>query len=689
MIPIREALDLALQHHRSGDLQSAERIYRTVLQTAPNDPDAWHRLGLLAMQIGRLDDAIECIQKAISYQPRDGAYHNNLAVCYQRKGDNAKALECFQEAVRVSPRWAEGRVNLGITLANQGRLPEAVEHYREAVELDSKSAPAHNNLAIALTRLGQLDEAGTHFRQALQLKPEFAEAHNNLGHVRMAQGKFDEAAGRYRKAIQLKPDYVEAHSHLGIALLKQGLAHEAVASFQKAVDLQPGNVEGWSNLGNALLMLGRVSESVAASGRALQFDPLRQPALSNTLLALNYDPNIDPHTLAEKHRQAGESIAARSTPATSHPNVADPDRRLRIGYVSPDIRFSAAAAFIEPLVKQHDRSAVEVILYGDVLAPDAVTERISKLADRWRVINGLTDQQVADFVRGDAVDILVDLAGYTSANRLGIFAQKPAPVQVSYLGYPTTTGLPTIDYRVTDAIVDPEGDETLYTEKLVRLPHGFCCFQPPSDAPAVSPLPARKSGQITFGSLHNLPKVNDQVVALWSQVLSAVPGSRLVLFRDTFRGGADEYFRDLFRRHGVESPRVEFRHAAVSDSSYLAQYHDIDISLDTFPWSGHTTACESLWMGVPVLTLLGDRAAGRMVASVLERLGLNDWVAKSPAEYVESAQRLSGNLDALDNLRGSLRERLAASSLCNGQVFARDLEAAYREMWRTWCGPRG
>jgi protein O-GlcNAc transferase len=406
------------------------------------------------------------------------------------------------------------------------------------------------------------------------------------------------------------------------------------------------------------------------------------------LLALQYLPHLNgAHLLAEHQLWARRHTGA---PAEAPP-VADrnPERRLRIGYVSGDFRDHPVAAFIEPILSAHDRQAVEVFCYVDVPAPDKFTERLRRHVDAWRSLAGLSDAVAAQLVRADRIDILVDLTGHTTRPRLRVFALRPAPVQATYLGYPGTTGLPAIDYRITDAVADPPGEPEVHTERLLRLPGCFCCYAPPASAPAVNPSPALAAGQVTFGSLHNLAKLNDAVLDLWCEVLRAVPSAHLLIARDTLTGQTKEMFARKFRDRGIAPERLELRRVWGSPGNHLRHYADIDISLDAFPWSGHTTACESLWMGAPVVTLYGNRHAGRMAASILTAVGLTDLVARTPAEYVERAVRLATEPKTLAALRARLRDQMRRSPLCDGPAFTRTLEQAYRQMWRQFCSTPG
>ncbi len=421
----------------------------------------------------------------------------------------------------------------------------------------------------------------------------------------------------------------------------------------------------------------------------LALQPDYASAASNLLLAINYDPTISPTVAFQRHQAWGDCAVAKWYRPRAFGQSPNPERRLRIGYVSPDFRNHPVGIFIEPLLAHHDRSAYEIVLYADIANRDVTTNRILSRADVWRETTGMNDDQVAELIRSDRVDILVDLAGHTASNRLNVFARKPAPIQVAYLGYANTTGLSTVDYRLTDAVADPEGQPSYCTEKLVRLTQGFCCYRAPTEPLEPGPLPALASGHITLGSLNNLPRLNQHVLDLWSHLVRSIPGARLLLYRDTFHGETAERFGREFLDRGLTPEQFEIRFKLPPGQNHLSVYQEIDIASDTFPWSGHTTSCEALWMGVPVVTLAGDRHAGRMVASVLTRLELSEWIAHSTDEYAAIVQRLAGNLQALASWRSQLRQRVVGSSLCDGRAFAATIEAAFRTVWRDWCKSTG
>jgi protein O-GlcNAc transferase len=523
-----------------------------------------------------------------------------------------------------------------------------VAHLHEAVRIQPAFAEGHNSLGIALQEQGRLDAAVESFQQALRINPSFAEAHNNLGNALDRQSQFDEAVRCYLEAIRLKPGFADAHSNMGRALLRQGQLDLAVASFRQALHLKPDLAT----------------------------------ALTNLLACSNYDPDADPDTVFAEHCRWGR-MQETATSFLPHVNDLAPERRLRIGYVSPNLCFHPLTRYLEPVLAHHDPRQFTVLCYAEVHSPDAVTARLQKLVQGWCSTCRMTDTELAQRIRRDRIDILVDLAGHTANNRLGVFAHKPAPVQVTWLGYLNTTGLTTMDYRLTDEMLDPPGQPRRDTEELVRLMGGMCCFAPPADAPAVQPLPALERGQLTFGSLSSLLKLNAAVFDLWGRVLKAVPTSRLLMFHHTLTTGAREHICRQFADRGIVPERLDLRQGS-ADEGYLRVYDEIDVSLDSFPATGGVTTCESLWMGVPMLTLCGLRPAARNSAALLNRASLGEWAVNRPEDYVAAAVRWANDLEQLAAVRAQLRERMAAT-LCEARGFTRVLEAAYRTMWEHWC----
>jgi predicted O-linked N-acetylglucosamine transferase (SPINDLY family) len=677
-----DLLTLGQRCHQAGDVQRAAQLYRQVLQTEPAHAQGWYLLGLACRALGHLEEARASFQRARELRPEHAETHNQLGVVLAQQGQLDPAAACFRQSLRLEPAKAVAHNNLGNVLKEQGRLDQALPCYQEAIRLQPGSALAHCNLGNLLREMGRLNEAAASGQQAVGLQPTQAVVHHNLGCTLQLQGKLDEAAASFRQALHCQPRHAGAHNGLGVVLAQQNKLDEAVATLQEALWLQPGDAGTHNNLGLTLLGLGHLSEAQACFREALRLDPANAGAHGNLLFCLSHDPDVSPGRLFAEHERWGQLHGAAPAPPR-HDNYPSPERRLRVGYVSPDLRHHAIARFFEPILAHHDPARVEVLCYAEVLRPDATTARLRALADGWRSTCGLTDAQVAEQVRADRIDLLVDLAGHTAGNRLRAFAGKPAPVQVAYLGYPGTTGSPALDYRLTDAVLEPPEEPALSSEELVRLDCGKYCFAPPAEAPEVAPPPVLRQGHVTFGSFHRLSKLNGNVLDRWSQILRALPGARLLVLRDTLAGRARDELQRQFQERGVGAEQLDLRPPAQA-REYLAAFAEIDLFLDPFPYTGATISCEALWMGVPFTTLRGDRPAGRVGATLLTRVGLPELIADTPDRLVKLTVELAHDLPRLTALRADLRPRMRAT-LCNGSAFTRSLEEVYRELWRRWC----
>jgi protein O-GlcNAc transferase len=716
MSTIVEALTMALQQYQAGDLQRAESLCRQVLQADPRQAVALNFLGVIAHQAGRHDIAVDYMKQSLLLAPGNEGFHSNLGISQHALGKFDEAAASFREALRLNPAFAEAHYNLGLALQAQekladaeaclrqalrlrpdyaeahfqlgfvlgklGRHEEAVASNQQALRLRPDHAEAHVNLGVAFKNQGKLDESVLCFQQAVRLKPDYGEAHYNLGWVSMRHGRLDLALTSFRQALRLKPNMADAHMNLGHALRALSEFDEAVDCYQQALRIRPNFAEAHNSLGETFMKQGQLDRALACFQKALQSQPESAAFHSNVLFCLSHDPQADPDAVFAEHCRFGQLCQPAMLPPP-HPNDPDPERRLRIGYVSPDLCRYGLTRYVEPVLAHHDGQLVEIFCYADVRDPDAVTARLQNLVQGWRSTWRLSDDQLADRIRRDRIDILVDLTGHQKSNRLPAFAHKPAPVQVTWLGYLNTTGLTTIDYRLTDDMLDPPGEPVRDTEELMRLPGGMFCFAPPLDAPDVAPLPALRLGHLTFGSLHGLVKLNPRVFDLWSEVLRALPRARLLLFHDTLVGEAQERIRRQFSDRGIAGGRLDLRQGSCAPG-YLGVYEEIDVSFDTFPWSGGVTTCEALWMGVPVLSLWGGRPASRNSAAILSRVGLADWAVATPEEYVGKAIYWAKNLAQLAELRTGMRDRMVAN-LCSGQRFTHVLEDAYRTMWRRWC----
>jgi predicted O-linked N-acetylglucosamine transferase (SPINDLY family) len=693
----RRALALEPQRHEArfnlanalvatGERDEAARCYREVLAARPDFADAAVNLAALVLSDRASPEADELIAGLLVRDPQSRA-----------------ALMLLGRRRIVEERWAEAEAALrralaagasddaeahqlhGLCLFRLGDAAGAVAAYQRSLAIAPDLAAALNGLGVALQALGDLGAASEALRAAARRRPEDSDILTNLGSVLVARGEVDEGIALLRKSTGLDPTDATAFSNLGHALFLIGHLGEAVAACEAAVRLQPGYVDAYSNLGTALANKGPLADARAAFQRALALDPEHGVSSFNLLYLGNYDPDMSSAALAELHRGLGRRL--ESVAPLRHDNDRDPGRKLRVGYVSPDFRQHSVAYFVEPLLAAHDPDAVEVTCYAAVKKRDDVTERLQSHAGAWRNILGMSDAAAADCIRADRIDILVDLAGHTAGNRLGIFARKPAPVQATYIGYPNTTGLTRMDYRLTDAQADPPGDhDSLYSEQLYRLPRCFLAYRPPPEAPPVAARSGWAAGYVTFGSFNALTKVNARTVAAWAAILHAVPSARLILKNASLVDLATQAcYRDLFASHGIAAARVDLVAYVPDKGGHLGLYNRIDIALDTFPYNGTTTTCEALWMGVPVVTWRGECHAGRVGASLLAAVGLDELVAPSLEAYVALARYLAADFARLAAISRSLRGRLEASPLLDARSLARAVEAAYREMWQRWC----
>jgi predicted O-linked N-acetylglucosamine transferase (SPINDLY family) len=718
MSTVSETLAIALQHRKAGEFSVAEQFYLRVLAAEPNHSEAWYGLGVAVSQTGKSEEAIRCITRALQIRPDwpeayfdlggvfkcqrnlDGAEccyrraielkpdfaeaYANLGEVFHQLRKTAEAIECLQRATDFRPDSAEMQNNLGAMFQQQGDLASAAMSYRSAIERKPDYAVAYFNLANALRDQGKRQDSLQAYKSAVTLRPAFAEAYANLGNVLADLGQLPEAILCFQQATGLKPDLAEAHNSLGTVFYEQGQFASAVASYRRAVELNPSYAEAHSNLGAALKHIGLIEESIAYHRRAVQLRPDSASAHSGLLYTLNYSPNYDAAAICEEcqfwNQAHAEPLRKFIQPLT---NDRSSDRRLRVGYVSPNFRDHCQAFFTMPLFSAHGHEQFEVFCYSDVLWPDAITDRLRSHVDVWRDIKTLSDEEVAIQIRTDRVDILVDLTMHMERRRLLVFARKPAPVQVCWLAYPGTTGLATMDYRLTDPYLDPPGIfDRYYAEESVRLPDTFWCYDPLTDQPKVNALPARKNGYITFGSLNNYCKINRGVLELWARVIRAVAGSKLLLLSP--EGSHRQTALEILAAEDVSRSRVTFV-SPRPRAQYLELYRQIDIGIDPLPANGHTTSLDAHWMGVPVVTIVGQTALGRAGVSQLNSLGLPELVGNTPDQFVEIATKLGGDFDRLTELRATLRSRMQASPLMDAPRFARNIESAYRWMWRRWC----
>jgi len=685
-VDVLQLLQSAFAYHRGGQLQQAEALYRQALAAQPANPDALHLLGVLSQQSGRFADAVELIGRAVAANPAFPQACFNLGVALKSLGRIEEAAAAYRRAIALQPDYAEAHDNLGNALTELGRDEEAAACYRHALAVNPASAITHNNLGIALKSLGRLEEAIACFRQATALRPDYANAYYNLGNAWKQMGLLEDAVAAYQRAVALQADFAEAYNNLGTVLNDLGRPAEAVAAWRRSIALAPTLADTHNNLGNGLKDLGELEQAIASYHRALELNPDLMPVRSSLLFCLHYQADLDDAALYAAHREFAsrhaQPLAAEIRP---HRNSRDPARPLRIGYVSADFREHPVGYYFEPVLAAHDRAQAEIYCYASVAKPDQVSARLQAQCKVWRDVAGEDDAALARMIREDAIDILVDLSGHTAGNRLLTFARKPAPVQVTWLGYFDTTALDTMDSAIWDEVTLPPAAERWFTEKIVRMPDSRFCYRPPDYAPPVAALPAAARGHVTFGCFNNLSKITPEVVALWARVLQSVPQARLLLKWASFADSSvRERYLTLFSAHGIGADRVELRGAS-PHQQMLGEYGDVDIALDPFPYSGGLTSCEALWMGVPLVTLAGRRPVSRQTLGYLTLVNLAELAATTPEQYVQIAADLARDLDRLAALRAGLRDTMAASPLCDGPRFARNLEQRYRAMWEAWC----
>ncbi|MGY0715249.1 O-linked N-acetylglucosamine transferase, SPINDLY family protein [Azospirillum argentinense] len=611
------------------------------------------------------------------------------ALEHHRAGRLDAAEAVYRAILRDDPGHAHANNNLAILLRGTGRWEEAAACYRRAVAALPDDAPIRSNLSCALADLDRLAEALAAVRVALSLSPDYADAWFNAGNLLKTERQPERALAAYRRALRLKPGMGGAHSNMGDVHRDLGESSRAVDCYRAAIQAQPDLPQPVVNLGEALKEQGRITEAIAVFQNGVERHPDLALLHSNLLFALHYTPWVPPEVIARAHAHWNERHARPLMPRNRRfASDRNPDRRLRVGYVSPDFRAHACAHFIEPLLREHDRGAVEIFCYATSNHHDAITERMRSLADGWRSLTALDDAAAAALVERDRIDILVDLAGHTAHSRPLLFARKPAPIQVAWLGYPDTTGMTAIDHRLTDAVADPPGlTDAWHAERLVRLPKGFLAFQPLRFVTARDEPPALANGFVTFGSFNNAAKVTPEVMRVWSAILARVPSARLCLKSRAFGDAPtrERYLRQ-FAGNGVDPGRVDLLPPMDVIDHHLQAYDRIDIGLDPFPYNGTTTTCEALWMGVPVITLAGRHHVARVGASLLTRCGLTEFIATDEAGYIETAVALAGDTGRLAALRRGMTKRMERSALSDHRGFAAAVEAAYRAMWHSWLG---
>ncbi|NQU57053.1 MAG: tetratricopeptide repeat protein [Rhodospirillales bacterium] len=713
---VEQDFALAIQHHQNGQINDAVNIYRSILNVDGDHTPSLHNLGSIVMgggnaeqaivlfrkalslkpdfarahssmgialyQLGRLDDSLASLRQSLAINPSDQQVHFNLGIVLKGLNLPEEAIVSYREALRLNPKDINARINMGTVLLEERHHEEAAACFREALTVNPLTESAHFNLGNALQAMGNFDEAIVSFSKAIAINPDYVEGHLNLGYALKSQGQFLEAIDSYHKAIAIKPEYYEVYNSLGNALKDLGRHDEAIDSFNKALSLNPEYSEAYNNLGNVFKDLGRQDDAIDNYRKALSIKPDYAKAHSNLILTMQYMPTMTGGDLLKETLKWGKQHCIHDA-VSSFNNTPDPERKLRVGYVSADFRMHAVSYLLEPLLAGHNRDQIELFCYAEVARTDQVSERFKNLSDHWRSSVGLDDEQLVALIRDDMIDILVDCTGHTANNRLLAFSRKPAPVLVNhYIMHGTTSGVGAMDYILSDPLITPPGFENQFSEKVEILPNGTFAFRPDPLWPEVAPPRQDPDGPL-FACVGDPARICLQTVSLWSSLLVLVPGSRILFKHKAYDSPqAMEHWQAAFKELGG---RALFENVVDGWGSNMDFYGRVDVVLDTLPMSGGTSSLIPLWMGVPVISMTGNYYCHRNGSSMISHAGMAELTTQNPEDYLRIACDLINDRQRLNSLRATLRETIKSSPAMDGQGRAADLEAAYRSMWRKWC----
>ena len=707
---------IAYQNH---NYPSAVELIKKAIYFDSSQPSFYNNLGNALSEQKQFEEAVLCYQQALTHRPHFAEAYNNLGNALKAQKRWKEAESCYRRALHFSPDYIEAHNGLGIVLSQQKKFIEAATFLQRALSLNPQHLDAYNNLGNVFKAQRQFASALNYFQRALHLNPDYVEVYNNLGQLYAEQGQLEQAKNCYQHALNLRPHFMEAWLGLGNIWSEQGQVEHATHCFKKALEIAPRCFEAqgslgnlllernrfleaqtcyqtlltlnpydavtYNNLGNALVGTGKIHQALSCYRTALDKDPHYATAHSNLLLAMNYADDLDPKTIFLEHQKFNQQHILPIQTVVRHLNDLHPDRPLKVGYLSQDFRKHSVAYFIEPLLAHHDPQQVQAVGYYAHSQEDEVTHRLQRYTQSWTNCFYLSDEELAEKIRQDRIDILVDLMGHTGKNRILVFARHSAPIQMTYLGYSNTTGLTSIAYRITDRYADPEG-LTYSSETLVRMPESYFCYVPADETYAL-PLPSASHREgIIFGSFNHYSKLSPTLLHLWAQLLLALPQAKLLIkARSLEEHSTQQALRDFFEVQGIEPQRLICSPFIPKMKEHLSVYHQVDIALDSYPYNGATTTCESLWMGIPVVTLVGQTHVSRMGLSILSTVGLNELIAYTSQEYIDICINLAHNPDRLQNLKAGLREKMKHSSLMDAVSFTRHLEGVYRKIWKEWC----
>ncbi|WP_176962257.1 glycosyltransferase family 41 protein [Mariprofundus sp. NF] len=678
------SLGRLIELYNSGKHEDLESACQQLLESEADDAHVWHLVAANAMQMGNLEDALLRVNKALNLMPEEMSFINTQGSVYRQLGRISEARDSYKQALKLDPEHFDTLYNLANLYRDSGEHGSAVDLYRKLLVRDKYFHSARMNLADLCRKMGDFQAAEAELRILFELDGGTLQALFGLGQVLLEQGKHEGAESCFREVVNAAPEDPGALFYLGNVLWSQGKISEAETSHRQSVKLMPEFHQAWNNLGNDLRDQGEQQQALNCYRKAIELNPSYMQAHSNLLFELNCTIT-DGTVLLEEHLRWDEMHGKPLLQQLEFSNERSAQRRLRIGYVSSDFCNHSVAYFIEGVLKHHDGQQFEISCYSNLLKPDARTAVLRSFADNWREIGHLSDEAAAQLIRSDQIDILIDLSGHTSHHRLQLFARKPAPLQVTYLGYPATTGMQVMDYRITDQIADPEYSNAFHSERLIRLPRCFIAFTPYESSPDVSALPVDEAGFIRFVSFNHMAKIGPEVIKLWSRLLHAVPESRLMVKHFSFKDeGVRDHLLKLFADQGIASERIEIFTWASSCEEHLSYYRLADIALDSFPYNGTTTTCEALWMGVPVVTRAGKLHAGCVGSTLVSRVGLESLIADDEDAYINIVADLAADRARLREVRATLRGKMMDSELCDAESLTVALEGQFRAMWQQW-----
>ena len=675
----------ALSFHRQGFLIEAEKTYASILAKHPAHFEVLHLFGILRMQQGRTAEALDLLTAALRQRPSSPEALSNTAAVLMALDRHQEALAKLDESLSIKPGDADAHFNRGVALTHLGRQGEALASYQETLSIRPDHVAAAFNLGNLLSTGARYEDAMACYDKVLAAVPHHLEARNNRGNVLSKLGRHQDAVGSYNQVLAINPNYLNALVNRGSALKELSRYDEALADYERVLAVHPHHVDTLYNRGNGLVDLARPEEAIASFRRALAVKPDDPTVHTGLIFALNFDAGATAEEQqAERARWHERHARPFAGVARTHGNAPDPRRRLRVGYVGPYFRHQAATYAFAGVLLCHDRERFEVICYSDTVKEDDVTARLQACAGAWRRTAELSDDQLAELIRSDDIDILVDLAGHMRGHRLLVFARKPAPIQVTAWGEPTGTGLKAMDYLLADPVLVPQVQRTLLAEQVIDLPN-FLGYWTPETLPTPGALPALERGYVTFGSFNRAEKILNPVLRCWARILCALPESRLVL-KDRLFANPNHRARiaDVLAEEGIATERVTLLGSS-DRSAHFATYQTVDIALDPFPHGGGMTTLDALWMGLPVVTWAGPTISARLAAASLTAVGLTEFIAPNPDEYARVAIEKAADLDELVRLRASLRTRVADSPVGNPARYARAVETAYCQMWERWC----